>query len=315
MRKKRPGYTDPLYLKRSGHFIKGTALPTTPDTDSSLNMTEKTSPVFLITGCSTGLGREIVIAALAKGFRVIATARRGGTLTELEDLGAKTLALDVTSTPAVLEQFATSAIAIYGQIDYLVNNAGFVQGGAVEEVSPKQALAQFDTNFFGLVNTTNAFLPHFRARRTGTLVNISSSGSCMGTPGAGFYNATKGAVDAISDTWAHELAEFGIRSISVQPGQFRTAVLQATNARFAEKSIEEYTSVHGIIDYFSKLAGQEPGDAAKAATNIIALVTKPELPLRFVIGDDAVASLEAFYKARLAEMEAARELSTGTNYS
>ncbi|KAJ7660327.1 putative short-chain oxidoreductase [Mycena polygramma] len=278
-------------------------------------MADKASPVFLITGCSTGLGREMAMAALAKGFRVIATARRVETLTALESLGAKALALDVTSTPTVLSEFAKSAIAIYGQVDYIVNNAGFIQAGAVEEVSPTEALAQFNTNFFGLVNTTVAFLPHLRARRTGTLVNISSQGSCLGTPGGGLYCASKAAVDAISDTWAHELAEYGIRSISVQPGAFRTEVLQSTNARFAAKSIEGYNLVHGVMESFFKFAGQEPGDTAKAARNIITVVTKAELPLRFVVGDDAFASLESFYRERLTEMEATQDLSTGTNYT
>ncbi|KAJ6479453.1 putative short-chain oxidoreductase [Mycena vitilis] len=278
-------------------------------------MAATVSPVFLITGCSTGLGREMAMAALAKGFRVIATARRVETLTALDNLGAKTLTLDVTSSTTVLNEFATSAIAIYGQVDYIVNNAGFIQAGAVEEVSLAEALAQFNTNFFGLVNTTVAFLPHFRARRTGTLVNISSQGSCLGTPGGGLYCASKAAVDAISDTWAHELAEYGIRSISVQPGAFRTEVLQSTNARFAGESIEGYSLAHGVIGSLSNFAGQEPGDTAKAARNIITVVTKAEPPLRFVVGDDAFASLESFYRERLAEMESTRDLSTGTNYT
>ncbi|KAJ7633582.1 putative short-chain oxidoreductase [Mycena polygramma] len=277
-------------------------------------MTDNTSPVFLITGCSTGLGREMAIAALDKGFRVIATARQVETLAALESLGAKTLKLDVTSTPTTLSEFAASAISIYGQADYIVNNAGFALGGAVEEVSPTETLAQFNTNFFGLVNTTTAFLPHLRARRTGTLVNMSSQSTALGTPGAGFAAASKAAVDAISDTWAHELAEYNIRSISVQLGEFRTEILNPTNARIAAKLIEGYELVHSVLGSFSKHAGHEPGDAAKAARNIIAVVTKPELPLRLVLGDDAFKSVDSFYRERLREMEAIRELSTGTNF-
>ncbi|KAJ6468528.1 hypothetical protein C8R47DRAFT_1055836 [Mycena vitilis] len=277
-------------------------------------MTDKTSPVFLITGCSTGLGREMAIAALAKGFRVIATARRVQTLTALESLGAKTLTLDVTSTPTALSEFAIYAISIYGQVDYIVNNAGFAMGGAVEEVSPAEALAQFNTNFFGLVTTTAAFLPHLRARRTGTLVNMSSQSTALGTPGAGFAAASKAAVDAISDTWAHELAEYNIRSISIQLGEFRTEILKPTNARIAAKSIEGYELVHRVLGSFSKLAGNEPGDAAKAARNVINAVTKPELPLRLVLGDDAFKSVDSFYRKRLREMKVIRELSTGTNF-
>ncbi|KAJ7609997.1 hypothetical protein DFH06DRAFT_1485669 [Mycena polygramma] len=242
-------------------------------------------------------------AALDKGFRVIATARKVETLAALESLGAKTLALDVTSTPAALQEFATSAIAIFGQVDYLVNNAGYLQGGAIEEVSPAQAFAQFNTNVFGLVNTTNAFLPHFRARRP-----------LMGMPGVGWYAASKGALDVLSDTWANELAEYGIRSISVQPGAFRTDVFQSSNVRFPETTIDGYQAAHGVVE--SIPAWKQPGDAAKASRNIITLVTKPgsNLPLRFVIGDEAFPNAEKFYKARLAELEVVRELGTRTSF-
>ncbi|KAJ7144905.1 dehydrogenase [Mycena crocata] len=277
-----------------------------------------TSPVFLITGCSSGLGRELAIAALKSGFRVIATARRVETLTSLGEQGAKSLTLDVTSSESQLADFAARAIAIYGQVDYLVNNAGFVQAGAIEENSPSEIFRQYNTNVFGLIAITNAFLPHFRQRRAGTIVNISSQGSSLGTPGGGIYCSSKGAVDAISDTWAHELAEYNIRSISVQPGAFRTEVLQSTNVGRAAKLIEGYQLAHGVIDSMSKGAGSEPGDPAKAAENIIAFVAdagRKQLPLRFVVGDDAFASLKAFYTQQLADMEEAKECSTGTNYT
>ncbi|KAJ7253364.1 3-oxoacyl-reductase [Mycena haematopus] len=276
------------------------------------------SPVFLITGCSSGLGRELAISALKRGFRVIATARRVETLVSLEQQGAKVLTLDVTSSEAELVKFTANAIAIYGQVDYLVNNAGFVQAGAIEEVSPSEALRLFNTNFFGLLATTNAFLPHFRDRRAGTIVNISSQGSALGTPGGGLYCASKAALDAASDTWAHELAEYNIRSISVQPGAFRTEVLKSTNVKRAAKSIEGYQVAHGVIEYMGKGAGSEPGDPTKAAENIIAFVTdskRQQLPLRFAIGDDAFATLKAFYTQQLADVEAAEQWSTGTNYT
>ncbi|KAJ7342445.1 hypothetical protein DFH08DRAFT_703742, partial [Mycena albidolilacea] len=150
------------------------------------------------------------------GFRVIATARRLETLGDLEHRGARVLSLDVTSSAPDLATFAEKAIAVYGQVDYLVNNAGFAQSGAIEEVSPEEALAQFNTNVLDLVSTTNVFLPHFRSRRTGTLVNFSSEATCTAIPGIGIHTATKAAVEAISDTWAHELAEYGIRLISIQ---------------------------------------------------------------------------------------------------
>ncbi|KAJ7885409.1 putative short-chain oxidoreductase [Mycena leptocephala] len=280
-------------------------------------MSTSNSPVFLITGCSSGFGRELAVAALKSGFRVIATARRVETLAALKQLGANVLTLDITSSETDLAEFAAKAIAIYGQVDYLVNNAGYLQAGAIEEISPAAVLRQFNTNFFGLVKTTNAFLPHFRERRTGTIVNISSQGSSLGTPGGGIYCASKAAVDAVSDTWAHELAEYNIRSISVQPGAFRTEVLKSGSVSLAEKFIEGYQFAHGVVDFMGKGAGSEPGDPAKAAANILAFVADPErkqLPLRFAIGDDAFASLKAFYTQQLADMEAAEQWSTGTNY-
>ncbi|KAJ7491123.1 dehydrogenase [Mycena latifolia] len=281
-------------------------------------MSATLSPVFLITGCSSGFGRELAIAALNSGFRVIATARRVETLTSLEKQGAEVLTLDITSSEAELADFAAQSIAIYGQIDYLVNNAGFLLAGAIEEVSMPEVLRQFNTNVFGLIKTTNAFLPHFRERKAGTIVNISSQGSSLGTPGGGIYCSSKAAVDAISDTWAHELAEYNIRSISVQPGAFRTEVLQSTNVGRAAKFIEGYQLVHGVIDYMSKAAGSEAGDPVKGAQRIIAFVADPErkqLPLRFVVGDDAFDSLKAFYTQQLADLEEAKQQSTGTNYS
>ncbi|KAJ7184455.1 short-chain oxidoreductase [Mycena filopes] len=276
------------------------------------------SLVFLITGCSSGLGRELAIAALNSGFRVIATARRINTLASLEECGAKTLTLDVTSSEAELAEFAAKAIAIYGHVDYLFNNAGYLHAGVMEENTPAEVLRQFNTNFFGLVNITNAFVPHFRARKTGTIVNISSQGSVLGTPGGGAYCSSKAAVDSVSDTWAHELAEYNIRSISVQPGAFRTAVLLSTNLVHAAKVVEGYQVAHGTMEVIGKQAGVEPGDPAKAAANIIQFLTDPkrtQLPLRFVIGDDAFASVKAFYVQQLADLDAAEELSTGTNYS
>ncbi|KAJ7732918.1 putative short-chain oxidoreductase [Mycena maculata] len=276
------------------------------------------SPVFVITGCSSGFGRELTIAALASGFRVIATAWRVESLTNLEARGAKILPLDVTASVPDIAAFAAQAIAIYGQVDYLVNNAGSVQSGPAEEVSPAGTLQQFNTNFFGLVNTTNAFLPHFGSRRTGTLVNISSESATISTVAAGIYSASKAAVNTISDTWASELAEYGIRSIAVQPGLFRTNVLTAKNMQLAAGTIDGYALVHGTIAFIAaNVVGNEPGDPAKAAPKIIELVTRPEIsiPLRFVVGDDAVAHLKEFYEKRIAEIEAARDLGTGTSFT
>ncbi|KAJ7471416.1 dehydrogenase [Mycena galericulata] len=279
-------------------------------------MAEQTnnSPVFLITGCSSGLGRELALAALASGFRVIATARHPEALSDLEAHGAKSLALDVTASTQELADSAGKAIAIYGQVDYLVNNAGYAQGGCIEEISPAEALNQFNTNFFGLVNTTNAFLPYFRARRTGTLVNLSSQVTSSGTPGTGMYSASKAAIDAVSDTWANELAEYGIRSICVKVRETNEFFKQAM-AHLPATPVDGYEALRTAMQAMVKKYGNAvPGDPAKCARNIIKVVTRPEIPLRFAIGDDAVPNLKAFYQKRLEELEAFRDLNTGTNF-
>ncbi|KAK6988708.1 short-chain dehydrogenase reductase sdr [Favolaschia claudopus] len=273
--------------------------------------------VFLMTGCSTGLGRELALAALNSGFRVIATARRVEKLAGLEERGAKALALDVTWSVSALAAFAAEAIALYGQVDYLVNNAGYGAGGAIEEVSADELLAQFNTNVFGLINTTNAFLPHFRARKSGTLVNFSSEASCIATPGAGAYGASKAAVNAISDTWAKELAEYNIRSICILPSAFRTDFFNNAGSVLPATRIEGYQVAHGVMDYMvsPQFTENAPGDPVKAAERIIKVVTKPgELLTRFAMGDDAYKNLKGFYEERIEELEAQRELTTGTNF-
>jgi len=257
-----------------------------------------------------------LLAALNYGLRVIATARRPETLAPLKEKGAAALALDVTSPVEDLKKFATEAINVYGQVDYLVNNAGYLQGGAIEENTPEENLNQFNTNFFGLVNTTNAFLPHFRARRTGTIVNISSQGAVLGVTGGGIYCASKAAVDTISHTWANELREYGIRCVSVQPGAFRTAVAESSNLRVAKAHIDGYKAAHEWVAGFSANAGKERGDTAKAAVKIIDFIaTDPQrqLPSRFAIGDDAYENVKNFHTQRLKEVEEWKELSTGTD--
>jgi NAD(P)-dependent dehydrogenase (short-subunit alcohol dehydrogenase family) len=171
---------------------------------------------------------------LDRGFHVISTARRVETLAALKEKGADILQLDVTAPPSKISAFAAEAWKIQcvlchrfskhvdstsfssGHVDFLVNNAGYLQGGAIEENTSEEVLLQFHTNVFGLLNTTNAFLPYFRARRAGTIVNISSQGGSLNLTGVGIYCASKAAVDSLSDTWAKELAEFNIKCISIQ---------------------------------------------------------------------------------------------------
>ncbi|KAF5372641.1 hypothetical protein D9758_005280 [Tetrapyrgos nigripes] len=272
-----------------------------------------TSPVILITGCSSGLGRSIATEALSRGLRVVATARRLEAISDLKEQGAKALALDITATQADLEQFAAKAIALFGQVDILVNNAGYYQFGAIEENSPEQIQAQFATNFFGLVNLTNTFLPHFRERKTGFIANIGSQSSYAAFPGAGIYGASKAAVDYVSQVWAKELKEFNIRTVSIGPGMFRTSA--ATNMIFQSKELSCYGGLHKQRDMYVAYGGNEPGDPKKAAAKILDLVTSDkDVPGRLPIGDDAVALLAQTMQAETKELEAWSEFGKGTNF-
>ncbi len=180
------------------------------------------TPVWFVTGCSTGFGRQIVHAVLARGWRVVATARNPASLVEFTT-NPKVLvaALDVT-IPAQITAVVAQAEATFGRIDVLVNNAGYGYLSAVEEGEDDEIRAMFETNFFGLANVTTAVLPSMRARRHGFVVNISSVGGLVGFPGIGFYNATKFAVEGVSEALAKEVGPLGIKVIIVEPGPFRT---------------------------------------------------------------------------------------------
>jgi NAD(P)-dependent dehydrogenase (short-subunit alcohol dehydrogenase family) len=208
-----------------------------------------------------------------------------------------------------------------------------LQGGAIEENNPEENLAQFNTNVFGVINVTNAFLPHWRARKQGTIVNVSSQGAMMCIPGAGIYCASKAALDALSFTWARELASFNIRCVSVQVflflsawlaayillqlGSFRTSVAESGNLKIAAANIDGYQVSHDWVADFNKSAGKERGDPAVAAAKIIELVSvEPEgvpLPMRLVLGEDSYENAKAFYEKQLRDLETWKDVSTGTD--
>ncbi|THV02067.1 putative short-chain oxidoreductase [Dendrothele bispora CBS 962.96] len=281
-------------------------------TDANAN-----SPVVLITGCSTGFGRSLALNALSRGLRVIATARRLSTLDDLRDKGAKVFTLDVNAKREALNEFATKeAIAAFGQVDILINNAGYLLAGAIEEDTEEEIRAQFDTNFFAVINLTCSLLPHFRQRRTGAIVNISSQGAYLAIPGCGIYSATKAALDCITEVWSKELAPFNIRAVSLGLGAFRTAVATSSNTIKPQRGeIEGYDSAHDFLRIFQERAGQELGDPDKAAKKIFDLLLSPSppppppppLPLRFAI------EYTRILKERLKDIEEWKEFPVGVN--
>jgi NAD(P)-dependent dehydrogenase (short-subunit alcohol dehydrogenase family) len=167
--------------------------------------------VWLITGCSSGFGAALVKEALGRGFAVIATARNPAKIADLKDAGAATLALDVTKPLPELKKIAEEAFNIYGRIDYLINNAGFSQVGGLEELTPEETQAQFDTNIFGVLNVNRAFFPYLRKARSGVVANLSSVGAWRGYAGVGLYCASKWCLSGLSESMTLEMKEFGIK--------------------------------------------------------------------------------------------------------
>ena len=181
---------------------------------------DRSAPV-LVTGCSTGIGREVARHLAAKGHLVYATARRLEALGELDAAGCRTLALDVTDEASMRDAVA-AVEAEHGAVGALVNNAGYSQSGAIESVSLDDVRRQFETNVFGLIRMCQLVLPKMRERRTGRIVNMSSMGANFTFPGAGLYHATKYAVDSISDALRFEVKGFGVDVVIIQPGTIRT---------------------------------------------------------------------------------------------
>src|ERR1700722_3247153 len=196
---------------------------------------------WFITGASTGFGRMLAEEVLKSGGKVIATARNLDQVNDLEakyPQTAKALALDVTDTGQV-DSAVTQAFAQFGQVDVLVNNAGYGVAGAIEEVSEAEFMPMFETNVFGLLRVTRTFLPHLRKQRSGHIINLSSIGGLIGGPGVGMYNASKFAVEGLSEALAAELAPLGIHVTVIEPGPFRTDFLGRSGV-VAKTKIADY---------------------------------------------------------------------------
>ena len=272
------------------------------------------APVWLVTGCSTGFGRELVRAALGHGFRVVATARDPGTLEEFATHpDVLVAALDVT-VPQQIADVVRQAETRFGRIDVLVNNAGYGYLSAVEEGEDAEVRAMFETNVFGLANLTKAVLPGMRSRRSGHVVNVSSMGGLIGFPGIGYYNATKVAVEGLSEALAKECAPLGIKVTIVEPGPFRTD-WGGRSLKVPKTAIPDYNETAGsrraTIQGYS---GKQPGDPVRAAEAIITAVQAAEPPLHLVLGHPAYEQVSAKLKAFAAEMEAWSALSLGTDF-
>jgi NAD(P)-dependent dehydrogenase (short-subunit alcohol dehydrogenase family) len=258
---------------------------------------------WFITGASRGFGLLIAKLALARGDNVVATARQpqavAGALGPHEQLLA--LPLDVTDEKAAAAA-AQQAVARFGRIDVLVNNAGYGLLGAVEESSADEVRRLFETNVFGLLNVTRAVLPVMRRQRSGRVVNFSSIGGYMAYQGWGVYGSTKFAVEGITEAMAAELKPMGIHATVVEPGFFRTDFLDASSLVSTTAQIRDYADTVGVMRSFAAGANhQQPGDPVKLARAMLALADAPEPPVRLPLGSDTVQRLQE--KNRLVERE------------
>jgi NAD(P)-dependent dehydrogenase (short-subunit alcohol dehydrogenase family) len=281
-----------------------------------MGMAQTPQRVWFITGASTGFGRLLAEQVLAKGDKVVATARKPEQIADLTHNhpgAALTLALDVTDNNAV-EVAVDSAIKQFGRIDVLVNNAGYGLAGAIEEATEEEYMPVFETNVFGLITLTKAVLPHLRKQRSGHIVNLSSIGGLIGSPGWGFYNASKFAVEGFSEALAAELAPLGIHVTIVEPGPFRTDFLGRSGVE-AQQRIADYDQTAGKTrQYFHDQAGKQAGDPAKAAAAIIAAVEAENPPKHLVLGKIAYNRMTQRLDQWKQELDAWRDVSLGADF-
>src|SRR3954471_17408134 len=276
-------------------------------------MTENsTQNVWLVTGARRGLGVDIARAALAAGHGVVATARDAGNVTkalaEHDDLLA--VALDVTD-PAAAEAAVAAAVERFGRLDVLVNNAGSFNAGFFEEMTPEDFRAQIETTLFGPVNVTRVALPQLRAQRSGLVMTVSSTAGIASTGDfLTAYAASKFGVEGFMEALASEVAPFGIRTMLVEPGFFRTELLSPQSTQYAEASIEDYAErTAATVEAWKGMDGRQGGDPAKLADALVRLAALPEPPLRFAAGADAVETFEVKAQALLDQADAHRALS------
>jgi NAD(P)-dependent dehydrogenase (short-subunit alcohol dehydrogenase family) len=272
--------------------------------------------IWFITGTSSGFGREIARAALAAGDRVVATARRTDGLADLVEQApdrVRAVAVDVTD-PAAVRAAVDIAVAEFGRIDVLVNNAGYGSRGALEELSDEQVRAQFDVNVFGVLDVLRAVLPVMRAQRSGHVVQMSSVGGVIATLGGAAYAATKFALEGLSEGLAVEVAPLGIRVTLVEPGPFRTDFAGRSAAH--GEPVEDYALIlDPARERFLAQDGQQPGDPARAAQAIVDLVGLDDPPVRLPLGAAAFDRIRARLGTRLADLDAVEPLGRDTDFA
>jgi len=275
-----------------------------------------THKTWFITGASRGFGFEITKAALSKGDNVIATVRKGKEqiAAQLESENLLVVEMDVTN-PESVDSAVAEGLAHFGQIDVLVNNAGYGLLSAVEEGSAAEIRQMYETNVFGLLNVVRAVLPHFRAQRSGHVINLSSVGGLTASAGWGLYCSTKFAVEGLTEAMAKELAPLGIYATAVEPGYFRTNFLDGSSLSTAKNIIADYAETSGQMrDFAPEVSYKQPGDPAKLALAIVKLANAEQPPVHLLLGNDTLKAYRLKTASLEMDIEEWLDVTTGTDH-
>ncbi|WP_343691365.1 SDR family NAD(P)-dependent oxidoreductase [Chitinophaga sp.] len=268
------------------------------------------SQVWFVTGASKGFGRILVSQLLAQGYQVAATSRDAASLSGFSGNNFLPLTVSLTDEASV-KAAIDKTINTFGKIDVVVNNAGYGQVGALEEVSDKDARENYNVNVFGLLNVIRQVMPHLREQRSGHIINIASVGGMLGGfPGWAIYCSTKFAVVGLTEGLREEIREFGVKATVVLPGYFRTSFLGADLSVTESK----YQSVKDSIQWHADMNGKQPGDPEKGVAAIIEMAKSENPPLNFLIGKDAFEMVPEKFKSVLDEINEWKELTVNTVY-
>lgn len=272
--------------------------------------------VWFISGCSTGFGRALATEVLLQGYNVVVTARKTADVEELVKQYPDTaiaVKLDVTDK-AQIDEAVKTAMQRFGQIDVLVNNAGVGYFGAIEESNDEEVRQMFEINVFGLANMTRAVLPIMRKQRSGHILNVASIGGLMSMPGIGYYNATKFAVDGLSESLMKEVAHLGIKVTVIAPSGFRTD-WAGRSAKDTDVVIEDYAaSAHAVQNTIRGISGRQAGDPKRAAKAIIKAVEAEHPPLRLLLGVAALNNARKKIEELNTDFDAWAETTVGADF-
>lgn len=272
---------------------------------------------WLITGCSTGIGRAIAEHVLATGEQAVVTARKPGDVADIVAAHpdrALALALDVAD-PAQVADAIRAAEARFGAVDVLVNNAGYGYVSSIEEGDEAAVKAMYEVNLFGALRVMKAVLPGMRARRDGAILTISSLAGRISNPATGYYSSSKFALEALSEALSREVAELGIRVCSIAPGMFRTD-FSGRSLKTGETGVGDYDAgVHARMKLVKSVDGKQMGDPAKLAELVVAVADMPDPPRQLIAGPDAYAAVEARMTEIREAMDRHRAIGTATNFA